>query len=85
MPDKAPASARARARCPTAAPSFPYDVYRDPGHTVPYTAATAVTGIAVPSAGNPFTLPIYGLVNKTNAVALPAGLYTDQLQVTLTF
>ncbi|AVS72209.1 SCPU domain-containing protein [Paracidovorax avenae] len=64
---------------------LPYDVYRDPGHTVPYTAATAVTGIAVPSAGNPFTLPIYGLVNKTNAVALPAGLYTDQLQVTLTF
>ncbi len=64
---------------------LPYDVYRDPGHTVPYTAATAVTGIAVPSAGNPFTLPIYGLVNKTSAVALPAGLYTDQLQVTLTF
>ncbi|MDA8456505.1 spore coat U domain-containing protein [Acidovorax sp. GBBC 3334] len=64
---------------------LPYDVYRDPGHTVPFTAATAITGIAVPSAGNPFALPIYGLVNKTNAVALPAGLYTDQLQVTLTF
>ncbi|WCM92950.1 spore coat U domain-containing protein [Acidovorax sp. NCPPB 2350] len=64
---------------------LPYDVYRDPGHTVPYTAAAAVTGIAVPSAGNPFALPIYGLVNKTNAVALPSGIYTDQLQITLTF
>ncbi len=64
---------------------LPYDVYRDPGHTIPYVASTAITGIAVPSAGNPFALPIYGLVNKTSAVALPAGAYTDQLQVTLTF
>ena len=64
---------------------LPYDVYRDPGHTIPYVASSAITGIAVPTAGNPFALPIYGLVNKTSAVALPAGAYTDQLQVTLTF
>lgn len=62
-----------------------YDVYQDPAHTTPYPLSSAVTGIAVPVTGSAFVLPIYGLVNKTTPNALPAGTYTDQLQITLTF
>ncbi|RYF56571.1 MAG: SCPU domain-containing protein, partial [Comamonadaceae bacterium] len=62
-----------------------YDIYRDAGHSTPYPVSSAVTGIAIPITGAAFVLPIFGLVNKTTPEALPAGTYTDQLQITLTF
>lgn len=62
-----------------------YDVYQDAGHATPYPVSSVVTGIAVPITGAAFALPIFGLVNKPTPEALPAGTYTDQLQVTLTF
>lgn len=62
-----------------------YDVFQEPGHVTPYPISSAVTGIAVPITGSAFVLPIYGRVNKSTPEALPAGTYTDQLQVTLTF
>lgn len=64
---------------------LPYDVYRDPAYLQPYPTAAAVTGIPVPANGAAFALPIYGRVNKTDPVALPAGVYSDTLQITLTY
>lgn len=63
---------------------IPYDVFPDASHTTAYTANAPVSvPISIP--GSAFPLPIYGLVNKTDPAALPAGTYSDQLQVTLTF
>jgi len=64
---------------------IPYDVYRDSGHSQVYPLAAAISGIAVPANGAAFPLPIYGQINKTDATALPAGMYTDTLQVTVTY
>lgn len=64
---------------------IPYDVFQDPAHTIPFIASTASSALSVPITGLPFVLPIYGMATKTNPIALPSGLYTDQLQVTLTF
>jgi len=64
---------------------LPYDVYRDPSYLQAYPTAAAVTGIPVPANGAAFALPIYGRVNKTDPVALPAGVYSDTLQITLTY
>ena len=63
---------------------MPYDVYADAGHTSVYTIDTAVP-FTVPVAGEPFDLPVYGLINKTSNDALPLGNYTDQLTVTIEF
>lgn len=64
---------------------LPYDVYRDPAYSQAYPTGAAVTGIAVPAGGAAFALPIYGRVNKTNPVALPPGVYSDTLQITLNY
>jgi spore coat protein U-like protein len=69
----------------TTAAYIPYQLYRDPGHTQAYPVGSAVTGITVPASGAAFSLPIYGQVNKSAPMALPAGMYTDTLQVTLTY
>lgn len=63
----------------------PYELYRDAGHTQPYPAGTAITGVNVPANGAAFSLPIHGQINKSNPAALPAGMYTDTLQVTVTY
>ena len=64
---------------------IPYELYRDAGHTQPYPAGSAITGINVPANGAAFALPIHGQINKSNPTALPAGTYTDTLQVTVTY
>lgn len=64
---------------------IPYEVYRDAGHTLAYPTGSAVTGITVPANGVAFALPIYGQINKSDPSALPAGMYTDTLQITLTY
>ncbi|CAJ2949248.1 spore coat protein U domain-containing protein [Burkholderia pseudomallei] len=60
----------------------PYEVYADAGHSQQYVSGTAQS-VAVPTPGAAFELPLYGVVNKTNASALAAGTYTDVLNVTL--
>lgn len=64
---------------------IPYDVFRDPAHIQAYPTGAAVTGITVPANGVAFALPIYGQINKSDPSALPAGMYTDTLQITLTY
>jgi spore coat protein U-like protein len=64
---------------------IPYEIYRDSGHTTAYPTSGQVTGITVPANGAAFALPLYGQINKTDPVALPAGMYTDTVQVTLTY
>lgn len=64
---------------------IPYDVFRDAGHSQAYPTGAAVTGITVPANGVAFALPIYGQINKSDPSALPAGMYTDTLQITLTY
>ncbi|MES2610158.1 MAG: spore coat U domain-containing protein [Pseudomonadota bacterium] len=64
---------------------IPYELYRDAGYTQPYPAGTAITGINVPANGAAFSLPIHGQINKSTPAALPAGMYTDTLQVTVTY
>lgn len=64
---------------------IPYELYRDAGRTQPYPAGSAITGIHVPANGAAFALPIHGQVNKSNPTALPAGMYTDTLQVTVAY
>lgn len=64
---------------------IPYDVFQDPGHTIPFVSGAASGSLSVPITGLPFALPIYGMATKTNPIALPSGLYSDQLQITLTF
>jgi spore coat protein U-like protein len=63
----------------------PYEIYQDVGHTVAYPVGSALTGFAIPASGAALNLPIFAQVNKTSAVALPSGTYTDTLVVTLTF
>jgi spore coat protein U-like protein len=60
----------------------PYDVYVDDAHSRTYVAGASQT-FSVPSAGSAFDIPIYGVANKTSTSALPAGTYTDVLNVTL--
>lgn len=64
---------------------LPYEVYQDPGYQTPYPVNVAGVALTIATPGTPFTLPIYGQVNKTSAVALTEGTYTDTLQVTLSF
>lgn len=64
---------------------LPYEIYQDPGYQTPYPVNAAGTTLTIATPGTPFTLPIYGQVNKTSSVALTEGTYTDTLQVTLTF
>lgn len=64
---------------------LPYDVYSDSGLTTPYPTAATAVGISLPGTGAPFALPIYGRINKTSVNAMPAGTYTDVLQVTLSW
>ncbi|MES2608796.1 MAG: spore coat U domain-containing protein [Pseudomonadota bacterium] len=64
---------------------IPYDVFRDPSHSQAYPTGAPVTGITVPANGVAFALPIYGQINKSDPSALPAGMYTDTLQITLTY
>ncbi|MNT79430.1 Spore Coat Protein U domain protein [compost metagenome] len=64
---------------------IPYELYRDAGHTQPYPSSGPISGITVPANGTAFSLPIYGQINKSDPSALPAGLYSDTLQVTLTY
>jgi len=63
----------------------PYDVYADAGHTSAYPANGSTVSVTIPSDGSPFTLPVYGLVDKTSSFALPTGNYTDTLTVTITW
>lgn len=60
----------------------PYEVYSDSGDTNQYVAGTQVA-VPIPTPGQPFDLPIYGVANKTTAAALSTGTYTDTLNVTL--
>jgi spore coat protein U-like protein len=41
--------------------------------------------VNIPSPGQPFNLPIYGRINKTSPDAVSAGVYSDVLQVTLSW
>ena len=61
----------------------PYRVYQDSGHTVEY--STTAVPFTIPVAGEPFDLPIYGVIDKTGPDALPSGAYTDTLSVTVQF
>ncbi|XAH23341.1 spore coat protein U domain-containing protein [Xylophilus sp. GW821-FHT01B05] len=62
----------------------PYDVFQNSGNSIAYPANTPVN-YTVPTPGAAFSLPIYGLVNKTSTTALTPGIYNDTLLVTLTF
>lgn len=64
---------------------LPYEVYQDPSRSTVYPVGSALTGFSIPVSGTAFNLPIYGRVNKTSSISLPAGTYTDTLQITLTF
>jgi spore coat protein U-like protein len=64
---------------------LPYEVYSDVGMTTAYPANGAAVGYTLPASGQAATLPIYGRVNKTSTLALPAGAYTDTLMVTITW
>lgn len=64
---------------------LPYEVYSDPGLTAPYAANASMVGVALPGTGVALALPIFGRINKTSAAAMPAGTYTDVLQVTLSW
>jgi len=64
---------------------IPYEIYQDVGRTTPYPVGTALSGFAIPASGAAINLPIFGQVNKTSAVALPSGTYTDTLVVTLNY
>jgi spore coat protein U-like protein len=63
----------------------PYDVFADVSHSTQYPISGTSVPFTVPSPGASFALPIYGLINKTSAAALSAGVYTDTLTVTITF
>ena len=60
----------------------PYEVYSDSANSQQYVAG-ASRAVAVPTPGNAFALPVYGVANKTSSSALAAGTYTDVLNVTL--
>ena len=64
---------------------LPYEVYQDAGRSTVYPVGSALTGFSIPVSGAAFNLPIFGRVNKTSSTSLPAGTYTDTLQITLTF
>ena len=64
---------------------LPYDVYSDAAMTTAYPTAATSLGVVLPGTGAPFALPIFGRINKTSTSALPAGTYSDVLQVTLSW
>ena len=64
---------------------LPYEIYSDAGLVTAYSTSSNAVGVVLPGTGAAFDLPIYGRVNKTNAGAMPAGTYTDLLQVTLSW
>ena len=63
---------------------MPYDVYSDTGHTQAYPISSNVT-IPITSPGDPFNLPIYGLVNKTSSTAVQPGTYADELLIAISW
>ncbi len=64
---------------------LPYEVYSDAAMTTPYPTGATAVGVTLPGTGAPFGLPVYGRINKTSANALPAGTYSDALQVLLSW
>ena len=60
----------------------PYEVYTDISHSTVYVANAPKT-IAITAPGTAFAFPIYAVANKTSATSLPAGTYTDTLNVTV--
>jgi len=64
---------------------IPYDVFSDAGHSIVYPPDGAPVSVTVPAPGAAFTLPVYGRINKTSAVALTVGTYSDTLTVTIEF
>lgn len=63
----------------------PYDVYTSDAYSETYPANGSAVSYTIPNPGQPFTLPIYGRVNKTSPAALAAGTYQDTLTVTVSW
>lgn len=76
--------AGARALASVSSNYVPYDVYADASFSTVY-PTTGSEPFAIPQVGQAFNLPIYGRINKTSPVALPAETYSDSLVVTITF
>jgi spore coat protein U-like protein len=64
---------------------MPYEVYSSSGMTTAYPTNGSALSVTVASPGAPFALPIYGRINKTSTDAVAVGVYTDTLQVTLSW
>lgn len=64
---------------------LPYEVYSDAGMTTAYPTSGTTLGVVLPGTGAALPLPVFGRINKTNPNAVPAGTYTDVLQVTLSW
>jgi spore coat protein U-like protein len=64
---------------------LPYDVYSSSSFTTAYPVDGSAVSVPIATAGAAFDLPVFARINKTSAVALPAGTYTDSLAVTITF
>lgn len=62
-----------------------YDMYADDTFATPYPTNGTAVPVPVPSPGSAFELPVYGRLQKTTATALPAGIYTDALTVSIEF
>jgi spore coat protein U-like protein len=63
----------------------PYEVYATAGFASPYPTNGTGVSVNIASPGQTFNLPIYGRINKTSPDAVSAGLYSDTLQVTLSW
>ncbi|MCX4161726.1 MULTISPECIES: spore coat protein U domain-containing protein [Paraburkholderia] len=60
----------------------PYEVYADNLNSLPYPVG-GVQAVRVPTPGNAFPIPVFGVASKTSSSALAAGTYIDVLGVTL--
>lgn len=63
----------------------PYEVYATADTSSAYPVGGSGVTVEIPTPGEPFTLPIFGRINKTSPNGLPAGSYADTLQVTISF
>jgi spore coat protein U-like protein len=63
----------------------PYEIYSSAGTASPYPMGSPGVAVSIGSPGQPFTLPIFGRINKTSVSAVAAGTYQDTLQVTISF
>jgi spore coat protein U-like protein len=69
--------------------AIPYQIYSDPGNTTPYTGGLLVVNllgssvINLLSAGGGGQVPIY--IATTPGANIPAGIYTDTVQLTWTY